>query len=134
MYSVHPVTIGLCFNKLTHPSQSDYRTFIWYCIHRLPWTNVANMYIVYWYFIVELVVCSKHCDRLHWIDTLVLFCSTLHQVGSNSKLHSFKCWEIFFFSISTVGTRIVNLKCLHTRPGRSCYFLNCNMGVLMVPG
>ena len=36
MYSVHPVTIGLYFYKLTHPSQSDYRTFIWYCIHRLP--------------------------------------------------------------------------------------------------
>ena len=35
--SVHTVTIGLLFTFLTHPSLSEYRTFFWYCFHRLQW-------------------------------------------------------------------------------------------------
>ena len=35
VYSVHTVMIGLFFNLFYTPVQSDNRTFIWYCFHRL---------------------------------------------------------------------------------------------------
>ena len=38
---VHTVTIGVLFTFLTHPSLSEYRTFFWYCFHRLNFALIS---------------------------------------------------------------------------------------------